>query len=334
MVREVLFSGDKIKIKMLMNRVLPLILLLVISRPAAADAFWVLGSFLDEDVARVDGSRISNDAGIEVLLFESIVNSRVQFRLLTGVKVAPADQAVLRQQLMKVGVSDQWALRFDASPPYMETIYSDKEVGNALSAAELVEIDSMLSDFEYEYTEGELMKVDMSAQDISSELAGASLLSGAGNFVVVGSYGSIQSANDYVKKLGNAFPEVLSHDVTVKRKEVSGEIVHRVMIGPVRPIEERGLMDSLSQRGFRGGWLLPRITAPRNIGPEGSGQNQGLDLDTDQDISEPQAKVKSPDQSDRQSSVRSVESYREQDDFNLVRLRRGSVKFPDPRNKH
>ena len=91
---------------MLMNRIRPLILLLVISCSAAAeDVFWVLGSFVDEDVARVDGSRISNDAGIEVLLFESIVNARVQYRLLTGVLVAPVTRQALRQQLMKVGVS-------------------------------------------------------------------------------------------------------------------------------------------------------------------------------------------------------------------------------------
>ena len=73
---------------MLINRILPLILLLVISRSAAAeDAFWVMGSFVNADVARVEGSRISSDAGIEVLLFESIVDARVQYRLLTGVLV-------------------------------------------------------------------------------------------------------------------------------------------------------------------------------------------------------------------------------------------------------
>ena len=324
------YFGDKTRMKMLMNRMLPLILLLVISRSAAADVFWVLGSFLDEDVARVDGSRISNDAGIDVLLFESIVNSRVQYRLLTGALVAPSDQAALRQQLMKVGVSDQWTLRFDVPPPYMETIFSDKGTGNALSAAELAEIGSMLSDFEDEYAEGALMEMDMSAEDISPGMVSATSVGLAVNFVVVGSYGSTENANDYVSELGNAFPEVLSHDVTVQRKEVSGEIVHRVMIGPVLPIEEKGLMGSLSEWGIRGAWLLPGITAPIDISLLGSVQVQ----DQAQDISLPQRGFRIPDQSESQSTVTSFKSSREQDDFNLVRLRRGSAKFPDPRNKH
>ena len=121
MIAAIHQPGNKTRMNMLMNRILPLILLLVISRSAAAeDLFWVLGSFLNEDVARVEGNRISNDAGIEVLLFESIVNTRVQYRLLTGVLVAPSDQAALRQQLMKVGVSDPWTLRFDDGPPYIQ----------------------------------------------------------------------------------------------------------------------------------------------------------------------------------------------------------------------
>ena len=83
---------------MLMNRILPFILLLVIARSALAeDVFWVLGSFVDEAVARVEASRISSAAGIEVLLFKSIVNTQVQYRLLTGAMVEQSDQAELRQ---------------------------------------------------------------------------------------------------------------------------------------------------------------------------------------------------------------------------------------------
>ena len=92
MIAAINQTGNKPRMNMLMNRILPLILLLVISCSAAAeDVFWVLGSFVDEDVARVEGNRISNDAGIEVLIFESIVNTRVQYRLLTGVLVATSE---------------------------------------------------------------------------------------------------------------------------------------------------------------------------------------------------------------------------------------------------
>ena len=321
--------GNKTRMKILMNQMPSLILFLVISGSAfAEDEFWVLGSFLDEDVARVDGSRISNDAGIEVLLFETIVNARVQYRLLTGVMVAPSDQAALRQQLIKVGVSGQWTLRFAAPPPYMETIFSDGGTGNGLSAAELEEIDSMLSDFEDEYADGAQIEMDMSAENISSGLVSATSDGLALNFVVVGSYDSTKNANDYVSKLGSAFPEVLSYDVTVQRKEVSGEVVHRVMIGPVLPIEEKGLMGSLSEWGVRGAWLLPEITVPIDISLQGSGPDQ------EQDVSQPPRGFRNPNQSSIQPSVTSVKSAREQDDFNLVRLRSGSAKFPDPRNKH
>ena len=321
--------GNKTRMKILMNRMLSFMLLIVISGSAfAEDVFWVLGSFLDEDVARVDGSRISNDAGIEVLLFKTIVNARVQYRLLTGVMAAPSDQAVLRQQLIKVGVFGQWTLRFDAPPPYMETIFSDGGTGNGLSAAELEEIDSMLSDFEDEYAQGAQIVMDMSAEDISSGLVRTTSDGLALNFVVVGSYGSAKNANDYVSKLGSAFPEVLSYDVTVQRKEVSGEVVQRVMIGPVLPIEEKGLMESLSEWGVRGAWLLPEITVPKDIRHQGSGP------DLEQDVSQAHRGFRNPNQSSSQPSVTSVKSAREQDDFNLVRLSSGSAKFPDPRNKH
>ena len=324
------YFSEKTRMAMLMNRMLPLILLLVISSSEAAEGvFLVLGSFLDEDVARVDGSRISNQAGIEVLLFESIVNARVQYRLLTGGPVALSEQSALRQQLIKVGVSDAWTLRFGDAPPYMEAVFSDEGTGNALSAAELAEIDSMLSDFDAEYTEGELMEWDMPAEDISGMSVSSISVGLAANFVVVGSYGSTKNANDYASKLGNAFPEVLSHDVTVQRTEVSGEIVYRVMIGPVFPIEEKSLLRALSAGGVLGSWLLPGITAPIDISLEASGQDQ----DTDQDVSELQRGFRVPIQSGSQSSVTSVKSSREQDDFNPVRLSKDSAKFPDPRNK-
>ena len=136
-----------------------------------------------------------------------------------------------------------------------------------------------------------------------------------------------KNANDYASKLGSALPEVLSYDVTVQREEVSGEIVHRVMIGPVLPIEEKSLLGSLSEWGVRGAWLLPEITVPIDISLH-SGPDQ------EQDVRQPHRGFRNPNQSSSQPSVTSVKSAREQDDFNLVRLSSGSAKFPDPRNKH
>jgi hypothetical protein len=328
-------AGNKTRMNMLMNRILPLILLLVISRSAAAeDVFWVLGSFVDEDVARVEGNRISNDAGIEVLLFESIVNTRVQYRLLTGVLVAPSDlvarsdQAALRQQLMKVGVSEPWMIRFDDGPPYMETVFPDLGTDDVLSAAELAEIDTMLRDFEDEYAEGS----GMLTEDIGSGLVSNPSVGLAINYVVAGSYGNAGNANDYASKLGNALPEILSHEVTVQRNEVSGEIVYRVMIGPVLPREEKGLIGLLSEWGVRGAWLLPGITAQADIGLQDI--RQDTSQDSGQEISQPQREFRIPSQPGSQTSVTPVKSSRAQGDFNPVRLRKDAPNFPDPRNKH
>ena len=315
---------------MLMNRILPLILLLVISCSAAAeDVFWVLGSFVDEDVARVEGNRVSNDAGIEVLIFESIVNARVQYRLLTGVLVATSDQVALRQRLMKVGVSDPWMIRFDDGPPYMETIFSDGGGGNGLSAAELEEIDSMLSDFEDEYAEGS----GMLTEDIGSGLVSNPSVGLAINYVVAGSYGTAVNANDYASKLGDAFPEILSHEVTVRRNEVSGETVYRVMIGPVLPNEEKGLIGSLSAWGVHGAWLLPGITS-QQADIDLQDVRQDTSQDSGQEISQPQRGFRIPSQPGSQTSVTPVKSSRAQSDFNPVRLRRDAPNFPDPRNKY
>ncbi|MBT7879575.1 MAG: SPOR domain-containing protein [Gammaproteobacteria bacterium] len=318
MIVAIHYAGNKTRMSMLMNRILPFILLMVISCTAAAeDVFWVLGSFVDEDVARVEGNRISNDAGIEVLLFESMVSARVQYRLLAGVPVAPGDQAALGQQLMKVGVADPWMLQFEDGAPYMETVFPDLGTGDALSALELAEIDTMLRDFEDEYTEG----AGMSTEDIASGLVSNPSGGLARNYVVAGSYGTARRANDYASKLGNAFPEILSHEVTMRRSEVSGEIVYRVMIGPVLPSEETALIGSLGEWGVVDAWLLPG-TAQADIDLPQAPQANSPDFD--ENIIQP----------GNQTSVMPVKSSRTQSDFNPVRLRKDAPKFPDPRNKH
>ena len=313
---------------MLMNRILPLILLLVISRAALAeDVFWVLGSFVNEDVARVEGARIGNDAGIEVLLFESIVNARVQYRLLAGVLAAQSDQDTLRQQLMKVGIADPWTLRFDDGPPYMETVFSDLGTGDELSAAELAEIDAMLSDFDDEYADGagmSMMDTGMLTQDVGPRAVNSTSV----NYVVAGSYGTAESANGYASELGNMSPEIFSREVTVRRSEVFGEIVYRVMIGPVLPSEEEGLMDSLIEQGVSGVWLLRGIPALVDTSP------QDISQDNSQDISRPQQGFRVPGQPGSQTSVAPVRSSGAQGDYNPVRLRKDSPNFPDPRNNH
>jgi hypothetical protein len=150
------------------------------------------------------------------------------------------------------------------------------------------------------------------------------------NYVVLGSYESTENANDYISKLGNAFPEILSYELTVQRKKVSGKIFYRVMVGPLLPIEEKVLMGTLSEWEIRGAWALPRTIAPADISLRGFGQEQ----DSDQNISEPQRGFRIPSQLGSQARFTPVKSFGAKDDFNPVRLKKGSSKFPDPRNKH
>lgn len=331
---------------MLMNRILPLILLLVISRSAAAeDAFWVMGSFVNADVARVEGSRISSDAGIEVLLFESIVNARVQYRLLTGVLVEPSDQAQLRQQLMEIGVPDPWTLRFDDGTPFMETVFPDLGTDDALSASELAEIDSMSDDFDEEYAEDtgtNLMDTDITIDDI-----GAGTDSTLANYVIIGSYGTAQNAKDYASKLGRRSPEILSHEMTVRSGEVFGETVYRVMVGPLLASEEKGVMASLSELGIQGAWLLRGVPALAATSVEGQSvnrdqsqkpnqnlnQNPNKGQDRNQDISQPQRGFRVPGQPGSRANVAPAKSSLPQGGFNPVRLRKDPANFPDPRDK-
>ena len=208
-------------------------------------------------------------------------------------------------------------LQFEDGAPYMETVFPDLGTGDALSALELAEIDTMLRDFEDEYTEG----AGMSTEDIASGLVSNPSGGLARNYVVAGSYGTARRANDYASKLGNAFPEILSHEVTMRRSEVSGEIVYRVMIGPVLPSEETALIGSLGEWGVVDAWLLPG-TAQADIDlPQAPQANSP---DSDQNII----------QLGSQTSVMPVKSSRTQGDFNPVRLRKDAPKFPDPRNKH
>ena len=333
-------AGNKTIMNMPLNRMLPLILLLIICRSASAeDVFWVLGSFVDENTARVEGNRISNEAGVEVLLFESIVNAKVQYRLLTGALVAPGGQADLRQQLLKVGVSDSWILRFDDGTPYMETVFSDLGAGDALSPTELAEIDAMLRDFDDEYAQGAgtwVMDMAMSTEDVGAKLGGTTAVGIAGNYVVIGSYEIAENANDYASKLSNSLPEILAHELTVRRNEVAGETYYRVMVGPVLPSEGTDLMEVLSEWGASDAWLLSGLMVPVVNSLKSTNQDirQDARQDTRQDISQPQRGFRIPSQSGRQTSAIPVKNDPARIDFNPVRLRKNPPNFPDPRNKH
>lgn len=300
-----------------MNRFF-LILLISVSLPAhAAELFWVLGSYVEQAAARDEGKRISNESGIEVLLYESIVKGAVQYRLLTGLMSDESDQAGLRFQLQKVGIHDPWTLRFDQYTPYMETVFADIMLDSEFDEAELAEIDALLGAFDDDLDEFDEYYIDdfddFAASDELLEVSDWESMSRAGSYVVAGSFRESGRARELAQRLGS-----LEIAVNVEPTTVQGTNYHRVLLGSVSPGEEAGLIDRLQQLGIEGAWVLKGVAAYQTSQP-GSPASQ--------EISQPQRGRSSTVQG-RQTVARNPG---DDSDFNLARLKKKRLVWPDPR---
>lgn len=304
-----------------MNRFF-LILLISISLPAhAAELFWVLGSYVEQAVARDEGKRISNETAIEVLLYESNVKDVVHYRLLTGLMSDESDQAGLRYQLQKVGIHDPWTLRFEQSTPYMETLFADVMLDLEFDEAELAEIDALLGAFDddlEEFGEDYFDDFEIETYDELLEFSSLESMSRAGNYVVAGSFRESAGAQELAQKLGS-----LEIAVNVEPTTVQGTNYHRVLLGSVLPGEEAGLIERLQQLGIEGAWVLKgdaasisyQTSQPDSSAPQGIRQSQG-DLLRPSTIQGRQTVARNPG---------------DDSDFNLARLKKKRLVWPDPR---
>ncbi|MBO6557059.1 MAG: SPOR domain-containing protein [Pseudomonadales bacterium] len=198
-------------------------LVLLCAGPVRAEhAFWVLGSFVEQEGARSEGARLAGDTDFEILLFEAQVKERFQYRLLTAV---PEDEAARRRQLQRLGqagISEPWTLRLPGDLPFMETIFAE------ISFDDIAFIDD----------------------DIDVERADEPVFDLAENYVVAGSFKEMDRAQALVDRLSIGYP------VTIQPSEISGQTYHRVLVGPVSALEENSVTTLLSTQGVDGAWVL------------------------------------------------------------------------------
>lgn len=113
-----------------------LLALLLIAAPVSAEhSFQVLGSFMEPESARKEGRRIASETGLEILLYETRVEDRLQYRLLASVPQDPGYADRQEQRLAQAGIADTWTLRLPDELPFMETVFAELELSDIDSAA-------------------------------------------------------------------------------------------------------------------------------------------------------------------------------------------------------
>lgn len=274
----------------------------------AGQAFLVLGSFVDEQTAREEGQRINASAGIEVLLQESIVNSKVHYRLLTGSMSESSDQASLKVQLQRSGVEEPWMLKFPVDVPFMETIFADLDFDSHLETAELAEIDTSL------------MSVTPEAN---------------ANYVVAGSFQERAKGQALAGQLSDIPQAISVHEI-----QVFDAMFHRVLIGPVLNSEQAGVLSALKQKGVQGAWVL-RSGAGSGAGSKATASTQIAKIpiqilagNGESSIGEENAPASPAKPATFNSgNGSSISTQAKESSFNLATLKKKPTFWPDPRQK-
>ncbi len=209
--------------------------LVIYTGPVHADqAFLVLGSFVDQEAARAEGGRLARETGLEILLLESRVEDRFQYRLLTGFPGDENKQQRQRRLLDASGIAESWTLRLPDELPFMETVFAElspvpDDLEKALQPAPLPQVESIES---------------------------------PGNFVVAGSFREAGRARALVDTL------LLGYPVTVRETVISTEPYYRVLVGPVSAAEEPVVIAKLSELGIPGAWVLRAISETPSLVPQ------------------------------------------------------------------
>jgi len=276
------------------------LILLLIAAPVSAEiAFQVLGSFVEPEAARKEGSRIAAETGLEILLYETRVQDRLQYRLLTGVPEDPVYVEQQIQRLMQAGIADTWTLRLPDELPFMETVFAELD----FSEIDLAEL---------EMPDDEILDV--------SDIESAPVSTTFGNHVVAGSFREAGRAEALVARLSLLDP------VTIAPVDISGFTYQRVLVGPVSPDEEASVIARLAAQGVEGAWVLrsgaavtPQVQENQDITP----QLRGLRIPG------------SPATSNAPTPVRK-QPPRYEGDYNPAKLKKKSTPFPTPgvNNKH
>jgi hypothetical protein len=287
---------------------LTLLVAISFSVSTTASTFWILGSFVEESRARTEGARLSQATGIELFLQESIQSGKVRYRLVTGALEGQSDREALKLQLMASGAPFPWAINFEAQSD-LETLsavnldegsgakggsetemtavefqdqnlplygeddrVADLAFSDALSEAELAEIDAMLASFDGETFDETLSgsgsgsgSVPRSTVDETRRFVGGlgtvsdikRLSSGTQTYAVAGSFEQAARAIALGARLASQIDGRAS--VVVVEAKFDASLFHRVLVGPLSVSERMGLLQAVNQLVDQEAWLLSGV---------------------------------------------------------------------------
>ncbi len=208
---------------------------------ALSEQYLVVGSFIGEQRARVEGARLAGASGMEVYLHTGVE----KFRLVTPVE--KASDSSRRMQLASIGITDSWSLVIDDTSE-LEPMFAPIESALMSNIEPVIEQqvlppidDGLLSDEEL--------------NEISALLAETDTLvptdKDSGRFLVAGAYSLEENATAAILGLGR-----LASRATVRLADASGQDVYRILVGPVDQEDEQPLRAELAALGYGDAWIL------------------------------------------------------------------------------
>ena len=315
----------------MMNKLIQILLVLLISCSAMSeDVYWVLDSFESEDLARVEGVRIAEESGLDVMLYETDVGTRHRYQLLALSLDEAGAKTVFSQRLIRAGVNEARPVQFEEGVPYMDIIFANRAMDNPLSATELAEINAMLAGLDDRDEENNGMLLSSIGPWIEKEgheAKARTVSSVSGDYIVAGSFRSWKKAKRFTDEIGKKAPEISFYDIGVRSAQVSTEKFYRVVIGPIKPGQNQKVINAMRRYGIEDVWVLPGL----GVSTESNLQNETRRITEGAIQSMPDLKASSQFQLEKNINRSAVPNADE--DFNPILLRKISPQFPDPRNR-
>jgi len=227
---------------------------------AAADDYWIVGSFGRESDAESEAQRLDRLVGIPITIEQAEADGRTRYRLITAY---PAD-AEVRENLLKVmklvGVKEPW--RITRSTPVEGPVAPEPPVIEAVETPEMpVEAGMSEAPEAAEMPETGEQGMDETVATLSTPQA----MPDNPVFLIVGSFTDFEAAVDLERRLEQKFAGISSRSTFM-----DGRLYHRVLLGPISEADKMSVMASLEQEG---------ITDVTEITPEEAGFSAADDME-------------------------------------------------------
>lgn len=210
----------------------------------ATDDYWVIGSYSEEAEARLQGTPLSEQANVEVLLYEADRDPGPVWRLVTPAPDGAFAQRALTELMAQLGFADVPLLTIDGADRPMETLLPDFLLTNSpMSSDELVSIDSLLAEIEADIDDAVSLPVDGLVGDLAPGPDQTHLV--AGSFL--NAERAINLASDLAAQ---GLP------ATVQATQVAMKRYHRVLLGPLQQKNESMIYTGLAAAGIVDTWRL------------------------------------------------------------------------------